>query len=115
MRGYLLPKGLCPSLTSGWPGRNPWLGGRLPGPGGGAGPDPGPVTTEPPGPKVVCTGVLYPVLERPGEGAVDPGPRPGLVKVEDGGREPEAAGGPLEEPGRPGLGLNAMGLMTTFP
>lgn len=55
------------------------------------------------------------MLERPGEGAVDPGPRPGLVKVEDGGREPEAAGGPLEEPGRPGLGLNAMGLMTTFP
>ena len=58
------------------------------------------------------------MLERPGEGAADPGP---LVeaedgeKVEDGGREPEAAGGPLEEPGRPGLGLNAMGLMTTFP
>ena len=56
------------------------------------------------------------MLERPGEGAVDPGPpRPGLVKVEDGGREPEPTGGPVEEPGRAGLGLNAMGLMTTFP
>ena len=48
--GYSLPKGLWPSLTSGWPGRNPWVGG--------AWPDPGPVTTEPPGPNVVCTGVL---------------------------------------------------------
>ena len=60
------------------------------------------------------------MLERPGEGAADPGP---LVeaedgeKVEDGGREPELEppGGPVEEPGRPGLGRKAMGRITTFP
>ena len=62
---YLLPKGLWPSLTRGCPGRKPWLGGREPGAGGGAWSPPGCphcplVTTDPPGPNVVCTGVLGP-------------------------------------------------------
>ena len=33
----LLPYGLGPSLTRGWPGANPWLGGRLNGGGAGDG------------------------------------------------------------------------------
>ena len=55
---------------------------------------------------------LYPE-ERPGEGAVEP---PGLEPEVDGGREPDcAAPGPVLEPGRPGLGRNAMGRITTLP
>ena len=54
--------------------------------------------------------------ERPGDGAVDP--LPGLVNVEEPGREDDwvdPVAGPLEDPGRPGLGRNAIGLITTLP
>ena len=74
------------------------------------------VTTLPPGPNVVWTGVLYPD-DSPGDGAVLP-PLPGLVNVELPGLDagcPEDVPGPVEEPGLPGLGLNAMGLITTLP
>ena len=71
------------------------------------------VITEPPGPNVVWTGVMYPD-ERPGLGAAEP--RVGLANVDEGGRDDdEEVPGPVEEPGRPGLGLKAMGLMTTLP
>ena len=76
------------------------------------------VTTLPPGPNVVWTGVLQPE-DSPGDGAVDPPPpRPGLVNVEDPGLDevcPDPVPGPVEEPGLPGLGRNAMGRITTFP
>ena len=47
-----------------------------------------------------------------------PPPRPGLVNVDDPGLDevcPDPVPGPVDDPGLPGLGRNAIGLITTLP